>query len=226
MPHAADASSVHPAGCSARQLCVPGMGHAPGTIFSFSTIQSELMTPRSCASALEPGMVDGVGISATAVGAGGSSVAIEVDGSLRTGGQMSRCGGGAHSAEPLHDVGQLGFPGSTSGGSVRNVIHNATFIAADAGRFHMAAIASDGRLFTWGLNDFGQLGRAARDAAMQPCTSGHTCHDPSLVPASDIVEMVVAVAAGPYYTVAVTASGVVYTAGLNLWQWSGVGAQQ
>ncbi len=45
------------------------------------------------------------------------------------------------------------------------------------GRYHSLAVASDGKIFTWGLNDFGQLGRPVALADGSSCTSGPQCAD-------------------------------------------------
>lgn len=211
----ADDTPMLPLGCDAGALCPSGMANSSGSIFTFGTVHSQLMTARTRGSDLDPGLVDDLNFRAVVVGAGGSSIAIDADGSMWTWGRNSSAGGDSHGSKPLQDAGQLGFPRLDSVGPIRKILHNGTFVSADAGRFHMVAIANDGRLFTWGLNDFGQLGRDARDSSMQPCTSGESCHDPSVVPASYTSDKFVAVAAGRYHTVAATASGVVYTAGLN-----------
>jgi Regulator of chromosome condensation (RCC1) repeat len=46
-----------------------------------------------------------------------------------------------------------------------------------AGRFHSMALTSCGRLFTWGMNDYGQLGRPTSRGKKEPCMSGDTCHE-------------------------------------------------
>ncbi len=46
-----------------------------------------------------------------------------------------------------------------------------------AGRYHSFAVSDDGRVFSWGLNDYGQLGRPAVLAGGETCHSGPTCFD-------------------------------------------------
>ena len=51
------------------------------------------------------------------------------------------------------------------------------------GRYHSLAVTSVGEVYTWGLNDWGQLGRSAVGAKAEDdpseCFSGPTCHDGS-----------------------------------------------
>lgn len=53
-------------------------------------------------------------------------------------------------------------------------------LQAIVGRYHTMAVTEDGELWSWGLNDWGQLGRAAQGAASEddpsPCNSGPSCH--------------------------------------------------
>ena len=60
-----------------------------------------------------------------------------------------------HASLPLHDATwvQLGGTGNSS--------LDVAFAAVAAGRYHSAALSKDGRILTWGLNDYGQLGRGA-----------------------------------------------------------------
>lgn len=39
-----------------------------------------------------------------------------------------------------------------------------------AGRYHSVALAQTGRVYTWGLNDYGQLGRTARQVREETIT--------------------------------------------------------
>ena len=54
-------------------------------------------------------------------------------------------------------------------------------VQVSVGRYHTIAVTVDGSVYTWGLNDWGQLGRAAVGAssAEDPteCFSGGSCHD-------------------------------------------------
>lgn len=45
-----------------------------------------------------------------------------------------------------------------------------------SGRYHSVAVTSDGKLYTWGLNDWGQLGRPATIVGTNDgCTQGSSC---------------------------------------------------
>ena len=57
-------------------------------------------------------------------------------------------------------------------GGTGNASTETAFAAVAAGRYHSAALSKDGRIFTWGLNDYGQLGR---DAATAEGVSDATC---------------------------------------------------
>ncbi|KAM7277916.1 hypothetical protein ACFE04_005050 [Oxalis oulophora] len=46
--------------------------------------------------------------------------------------------------------------------------HNARWLDIACGREHTAAVASDGSLFTWGANEFGQLGDGTEDSRKLP----------------------------------------------------------
>jgi alpha-tubulin suppressor-like RCC1 family protein len=66
-----------------------------------------------------------------------------------------------------------------------------------SGRYHSIAVTASGKVFTWGLNDWGQLGRTANTQQQQQqqqqdqggevhgggadgvCTSGAGCHSGS-----------------------------------------------
>jgi hypothetical protein len=66
-------------------------------------------------------------------------------------------------------------------------------VGVAAGRYHSVALTSDGRVYSWGLNDWGQLGRRAELAADAGdagsggagggCTQGASCRSglPGLV---------------------------------------------
>ena len=54
-------------------------------------------------------------------------------------------------------------------------------VQAISGRYHTMAVTEAGALYSWGLNDFGQLGRAGVGANSEDdasaCFSGPSCHD-------------------------------------------------
>ncbi len=103
-------------------------------------------------------------------------------------------------------LGQLGN-GTTSGaGPVRvggTSLNGVTQVAA--GAFHSLALRSDGTVWAWGWNHFGQLGDATTVTRTGPVrVTG--------------LEDVVAVAAGTGHSLALTADGTVWS-----WGWNGVG---
>ncbi len=79
-----------------------------------------------------------------------------------------------------------------------------TFTAVAAGRTHSVALASDGSVYTWGNNQYGQLG------------DGTTTNRPAPVEAAlPSGVAAVAIAAGEYFTVALGSDGVAYAWGAN-----------
>lgn len=46
-----------------------------------------------------------------------------------------------------------------------NGTNQTAFVAVAAGRYHSVGLDSWGRVYTWGLNDYGQLGRTASTAS-------------------------------------------------------------
>ena len=88
----------------------------------------------------------------------------DVDQTSVAGGQLYTWG--------LGETGQLGHgsTGSTVHLDPRRVVaprpvetlNGVEIIFAAAGEFHAAAVASDGNLYTWGLNTYGQLGHNDR----------------------------------------------------------------
>jgi alpha-tubulin suppressor-like RCC1 family protein len=79
-------------------------------------------------------------------------------------------------------------------------------VAVATGRYHSIALDSDGNVWTWGLNDVGQLGRAAVPGGCAGTGhSGSMCRDgwPSKVTefgASGVAGGAQAVTAGRYHT--------------------------
>ena len=79
-------------------------------------------------------------------------------------------------------------------------------VAACAGGAHTVLVGADGAVYTWGLNDFGQLGHSpgASHAAVPKKVEGLPEHDP-----------VVAAAAGHFHTLCLTRDGEVWAFGRN-----------
>ena len=76
-------------------------------------------------------------------------------------GRNSSDGGGGHGSPPVPDSGQLGHAGPGNGpGKVVGAVTGFGATSVAVGRYHSAA-AAGGKVFTWGLNDQGQLGRGA-----------------------------------------------------------------
>jgi len=85
--------------------------------------------------------------------------------------------------------------------------------AISAGGFHSVALAEDGKVWTWGSNDLGQLGNGIVGDAQLPVEV------PSL---SGVVD----IAAGYFHTLALTGDGTVYAWGHNLNGQLGIGSNE
>lgn len=69
----------------------------------------------------------------------------------------------------------------------RHVFSNCLFlqdkraVQVITGRYHTLAVTDAGEVYSWGLNDHGQLGRPAvgksGESDPTPCLHGPTCHD-------------------------------------------------
>jgi hypothetical protein len=187
-----------------------------GVAMAFAKDNNALSTGRESGSQGFPGPVRFLSENVQYIGAGGHSVAIDANGAVWTWGRNDSNGGGGFGSNSLPDSGQLGFPREHADHTAGKLTDtNVMFTAVESGRYHAVAIGSDGRLYTWGLNDFGQLGREAYDSSGAACVSGSSCHDARVAVVNGVDEPVIALAAGRYHTVAATASGRVYTSGLN-----------
>ncbi|CAI7864795.1 unnamed protein product [Closterium sp. NIES-53] len=82
-------------------------------------------------------------------------------------------------------------------------------VAVATGQYHSVAVMESGRVFTWGLNNRGQLGR--------PIKSKEDGFRPGLVGGLLAQERVLAIVAGRYFTLAITQHGRLFTWGANLY---------
>ncbi len=92
--------------------------------------------------------------------------------------------------------------GADGKGYLTNVIQVA------AGRYYTCALKTDGTVYCWGLNDFGQLGDNAN-------TNRYTPVQVKGVDGKDYLTNVIQVAAGEYHTCALKTNGAVYCWGDN-----------
>ena len=120
------------------------------------------------------------------------TAAVKTDGTLWTWGSSSRGALGTNSEV------NRSSPGTTAGGGT-------TWCQASAGRRGSAAVKTDGTLWTWGDNPFGQLGDGTKVSRSSPGTTaggGTTwCQ----------------VSSGGYRTAAIKTDGTLWTWGNNAW---------
>lgn len=152
------------------------------------------------------------------VSATGHSLAVTLDGRVWSWGRNSSNGGGGYGSEPIKDSGQLGWreradaaPGTPA---VVATPPGVRFVAVASGRYHSLALDVDGGVWSWGLNDYGQLGRAANDSVggEASCMRGAGCRSglPTRVAG---LPKAVRIAATRYASLAVTADGG------RVWTW-------
>ncbi len=170
------------------------------------------------------------GTRARRIAASRNSLALACDGRVLTWGfNDSRGGGDAWYVRGGHgtsipDSGQLGRPSDGAGrrrgyasspGPVVGALAAEGALSVASGRYHALAIGARSRaVYSWGLNDMGQLGRTAwaGRAADRACTSGSHCRDgaPRVVaisPALAAAPAAVALTSGRYFSVAVLSDG-------------------
>lgn len=170
--------------------------------------------------------------SALSVAASRNSLAIAAPGNavLTWGFNDSRGGGdswhvrGGHAAS-IPDSGQLGRHATTAGsgpGAVVGPLASEGALSVASGRYHALAIGLQSRaVYSWGLNDQGQLGRTAfaGRAADRTCERGSRCRDGMPTPVGRGLSTLMplppahAVVAGRYFSVAITRDGRAYAWG-------------
>ena len=105
---------------------------------------------------------------------------------------------------PFHSLSakftQLFLDGQADQTSLQPETKEDTYQFISAGGFHTAAITKDGSLYTWGCNEFGQLGDGTNVNRLSPVR---------------IMINVFAVSAGFKHTMAITNDGTLYTWGCN-----------
>jgi alpha-tubulin suppressor-like RCC1 family protein len=131
-------------------------------------------------------------MAAVSAAAGRHSLMALADGTVWSVGANDSRDSEGHGSPPMDYSGQLGRGGGPMAGRVMGLLTAKVTIQVAVGRYHSAALSSDGQVFTWGLNDWGQLGRGGVDrvpatptmpAFYKNCTHGTRCHDgrPGLV---------------------------------------------
>ncbi|KAG2441828.1 hypothetical protein HXX76_003436 [Chlamydomonas incerta] len=197
---------------SGAQLTRPSPG---GTLFSWGLKEWRLGRNKGDNAIPEPALKD---LTVISVSASRHSAIVSSEGVVWTMGHNDSRGGGGHGSPPLDASGQLGRGGNTQPGPVGGPLEGKFVVQAIVGRYHTMAVTEDGELWSWGLNDWGQLGRAAQGAASEddpsPCNSGPSCHSgiPGKVDFPAGVKIRGA-AAGRYVSMAVDDDGGLYTWG-------------
>ncbi len=90
----------------------------------------------------------------------------------------------------------------------------AEFVGLDAGQWHTCGVSSDGQAYCWGLNDWGQVGAAAKDTCLsEDAVSHHPCSRTPVLAASGLT--LLAIGAGWGHTCGLTTSGATYCWGYD-----------
>ncbi|GFR45882.1 hypothetical protein Agub_g7335 [Astrephomene gubernaculifera] len=198
---------------SGAQLTRPAPG---GTLLSWGLKEWRLGRNKGDNSVPEPALRN---LSVISVAASRHSAFVTAEGVVWTMGHNDSRGGGGHGSPPLDASGQLGrTQGDSRPGPVGGPLAGKFVVQAVVGRYHSMAVTEAGELYSWGLNDWGQLGRQAAGLASAedptPCTAGASCHSgtPGLVEFPAGVRILGA-AAGRYVSMAVDSEGRLYTWG-------------
>lgn len=130
------------------------------------------------------------------VAASRHSLFVTADGVLFSMGPNNSAGGGGHGSKPLLASGQLGRPGGTAPAAVLlqdaalpesagaagaaaaaavgdSQLPGSAVVQVANGRYHSVAVTADGSVITWGLNDWGQLGRQVADSSFDSSAKLH-----------------------------------------------------
>ncbi|NLT50021.1 MAG: T9SS type A sorting domain-containing protein [Ignavibacteria bacterium] len=146
------------------------------------------------------GVLSGKTITAVAAGIY-RSIALASDGTVYTWG--------------WNNSGQLGNGNNTASNvpiavDISGVLSGKTIKAVASGEYHSIALASDGTVYTWGSNYYGQLGNGNNEDSNVPVAV-----DISGVLSGKTIK---AIAAGGYHTIALDSDGTVYSWGINYGQ--------
>lgn len=181
-----------------------------------------------------------------AASASGHTAVATASGWLYTVGRNDSHGGGAHGSTPIDDSGQLGRGGNMGAFErVVGALDGETVTSVGCGRYHTVCSTENGNVYSFGLNDVGQLGTSGimgvMPVAKPRCDSGGNCEEltsdkselaqlgescfsgaacrigaPKRVTFPEGDVKIKSVAAGRYTSAAVTQDGRVYVWGFNL----------
>ncbi|KAG1668129.1 hypothetical protein FOA52_003916 [Chlamydomonas sp. UWO 241] len=152
------------------------------------------------------------------------AITTAMPGEIWTMGHNDSKGGGGHGSPPLEHSGQLGRPRVEKGNADRAAavvpeLAGKFVVQVITGRYHTLAITDAGEVYSWGLNDWGQLGRLAGSSTppnQAPCTAGPSCHCgiPERVTALEGIK-IVGGSAGRYNNIVFDDKGTAYVWGLD-----------